>query len=274
MNSVHKVRAQIHQTERSRGASHASLVLLLYNLGSLLRLEENFCEAAEVLQRAIKLAECHCGSDSMAVAKCTEALARCYSDGGRYGKAISLLEKSLNICRSLLGRDHFSLCALLDLLVDAHTANGTVEEALVLCEESAKIAEDVYGHSHSKSATRYRRLAGLLELQGRHAEARPLHLFASAALQDSLFEDEVDEVEDPLSAWPNTDDGLKRLSSEAPTTSELSARGLASNQPSRRSRFFDCKAYGVQMATMLALVVGFVAGEWYGFGGSLFISQS
>lgn len=302
MQSVQMRSARLKEEVREMDRLHlsnASLVLLLYNLGCLLRQEEDLHEAKQVLFRAMNLAEYHCGADSLIFAKIGEAVACCLK-GGAHAEAIPILERSLDVKRKALGGKHFDLCSVLDMLVVAYTANGEIDKAQSSCEEAAAIAETTFGPSHWESTVRLERLARLLEKQGRYIEAAPLRLYAARSLEENGF------CGDGLAmSWPGTPDAFTpSCASEttpdcaSPSSSRSASLGslngheehldfplnLAKTAPPccvttpvlscpPPKQFwclpFEGKQYNMKLACVVALVVGIIAGEFLGFGGLL-----
>jgi tetratricopeptide (TPR) repeat protein len=257
--------ARIRETERLKGMNHSSLILMLYNLGLLLRQEENVFEAKKVAAQAMTLAEEHCGIDSLACAKCLDLLAQCCLDEGKSNKAVALMRSSLDVRQKLLGDMHLDLLPALDRLVEAQTITREFSAAYDLCERAVAISEGMYGVSHPETSVRLERLARLLEKQGRHDEARPLRLYAARCLEDSLGQT------DYLPALASSLDVLRlnRQSMSRSIRHQCVSRCNSWSKVSLLSSFCSSK-----VSILLTVAAGVVLGEYVGLIGNLLLSLS
>ncbi|GFR48433.1 hypothetical protein Agub_g10331, partial [Astrephomene gubernaculifera] len=145
-----------------------------------------YCESAELAQRAVGLAEVAGGRGSVECAAALHLAASCLQGQGRGAEAVPLFREALAARRELLGPAHPLTTATLTHLAMQLSAEGQHEEAEGMYRQVYEAHQGSVGASHNLTAQAASNLAGCLHEQGRLAEAEALFRAALAAYRDSV----------------------------------------------------------------------------------------
>lgn len=109
---------------------------LLQILGRVYHARHLHADAADLLEKALRLHETTLGPDSLEAAETTADLCHLYGDQARYSQAVAACERSLAIYRTALDDDDSRVAAGLGLLAHAIERSGSPTRALELYESA------------------------------------------------------------------------------------------------------------------------------------------
>lgn len=178
--------------EEHFGVDSPELVDGLLQLGSLRRRQERFDEAAELLERAVRLAGRIGG---LAEARALEARALLHLDLAEHDRAEALVRSALERVETpdVEPGDRAEIEArLLHTLSAVCFERGEVERAIPLAEDAVRGLETRWGPSHPGIVEGLNNLAGILDAAARSAEAERLYRRSLQIRTEAFGEDHPD----------------------------------------------------------------------------------
>ena len=168
------------------GADHPDLAADFNNLGAVLYFQGKYAEAEASYREAMRIASLALGDTHPAVALYLKNIGQALTLQRKYPEAENALRQALVIDRSARGHDHPKVALTLTFLADCQCRAGELQEAEAAAREALAINAARLGKDHPRFKESEGALGCALARQRRYAEAEPLLLDYSAALQAGI----------------------------------------------------------------------------------------
>jgi len=162
-------RRALARREAALGPDDLAVAQSLKRLADLLYFNDRNDEAEPLYLRALAIGE---QSDTPGgPLEFLAGIARFYNFIGRESEAWPYLERELALRTARLGPDHIDLAATLDAMAEAQFYLDKLDQAETLYRRSLTLREAAYGANDRQVAGSIRRLASVIRMRGREAEA-------------------------------------------------------------------------------------------------------
>jgi len=155
-------------------------------LGTALRNQGRYPEAAPPLEAALTIREKLFGPESGDVVNSLNELAATYRDEGQYAKAEPLFQRVLSVLEKVLGPDHLLVASVLNNLAGVYADERAYAKAEPLYQREISIREKAQGPENPDVATSLVHLGVFYDNAGEFTKAEPLYLRA-LAIQEKVL---------------------------------------------------------------------------------------
>ena len=166
------------------------------NLAGLLQNQGKYAEAEPLFRRAIEIDEKTLGKDHPDVARGYNNLAGLLQNQGKYAEAEPLFRRAIEIDEKALGKDHPDVASRLQQSRRCASEPGQVCRGRAAPSAGDRDRRKDSRQGSSRRCSRYNNLAGLLQNQGKYAEAEPLYRRAIEIDEKTLGKDHPDVARD------------------------------------------------------------------------------
>ncbi len=162
-------RRALARRETALGPDDLAVAQSLMRLADLLYFNDRNDEAEAIYLRALAIGEQP--DTPNGPLEFLTGIARFYNFIGRENEAWPYLERELALRTERLGPDHVDLAATLDAMAEAQFYLDKLDQAESLYRRSLTLREAAYGANDREVAGSIRRLASVIRMRGREAEA-------------------------------------------------------------------------------------------------------
>ena len=162
--AVECLRKALEIGDRTVGADHPDLIILLNDLSRIYLRQSAYAAAEPLLLRLLEMKRSK-GEDHPEVATVLASLATVRQGLGRHESAEQLWRRVLEIRERTLAPNHFAIATALEHFGDACSARGKIREALAAFQRALTIRERTLGTEHPSLRASRERIADL-QLQG------------------------------------------------------------------------------------------------------------
>jgi TonB family protein len=169
--AVEYLRKALEIGDRTVGADHPDLIILLNDLTRLYLRQAAYGAAEPLLLRLLEMKRSK-GEDHPEVATVLASLATVRQGLGRHESAEQLWRRVLDIRERTLAPNHFAIATALEHFGEACSARGKIREALAAFQRALTIRERTLGADHPSLRASRERIADL-QLQGSDGSLEP-----------------------------------------------------------------------------------------------------
>ena len=162
--AVECLRKALEIADRTVGADHPDLIILLNDLTRIYLRQSAYAAAEPLLLRLLEMKRSK-GEDHPEVATVLASLATVRQGLGRHESAEQLWRRVLDIRERTLAPNHFAIATALEHFGEACSARGKIREALAAFQRALTIRERTLGAEHPSLRASRERIADL-QLQG------------------------------------------------------------------------------------------------------------
>lgn len=162
--AVEYLRRALEIGDRTVGADHPDLIILLNDLTRIYLRQSAYASAEPLLLRLLEMKRSK-GEDHPEVATVLASLATVRQGLGRHESAEQLWRRVLDIRERTLAPNHFAIATALEHFGEACSARGKIREALAAFQRALTIRERTLGAEHPSLRASRERIADL-QLQG------------------------------------------------------------------------------------------------------------
>lgn len=169
--AVECLRKALEIGDRTVGADHPDLIILLNDLTRIYLRQSAYAAAEPLLLRLLEMKRSK-GEDHPEVATVLASLATVRQGLGRHESAEQLWRRVLDIRERTLAPNHFAIATALEHFGEACSARGKIREALAAFQRALTIRERTLGAEHPSLRASRERIADL-QLQGSDGSFEP-----------------------------------------------------------------------------------------------------
>jgi TonB family protein len=170
--AVECLRKALEIADRTVGADHPDLIILLNDLSRIYLRQSAYAAAEPLLLRLLEMKRSK-GEDHPEVATVLASLATVRQGLGRHESAEQLWRRVLEIRERTLAPNHFAIATALEHFGEACSARGKIREALAAFQRALTIRERTLGAEHPSLRASRERIADL-QLQGSDGSFEPV----------------------------------------------------------------------------------------------------
>ena len=156
------------------GDFEESLRVLLFNVGSCLRISGKYKEAEGMHRQVLELAEKSLGKEHPFTLASMNGLAVLLGSQGKYKESEGMQRQTLELREKVLGREHPDMLVSMNDLAEVLRGQGNYEEAEWMHQQTLELREKVLGQEHPAALGSMNNLALVLASQGKYKEAEEM----------------------------------------------------------------------------------------------------